>query len=275
MQSRPPRIASEMRERLATRKGKLAVRFIFLVVVAFVFAKVAPTLADENTPAPDISTPTISASPDQSTSVDPSPSDSTSAEPTPTPVLSPIPSDPKKPVPDPVPTSSGSPSPSPSPTPSVLALAKQNIKMNVPTKLNADPRANTLYFPPINLSSQEHLLVCISSSDLFLDVYLRGQADANFAGAQLVSMDMSHLVMVTGTSSQVAAIINGAGGLSAFNPTKPVPGSSVQIQAVAVSAPILKSDFCSQGSPKNVSNTKISALGITLDFKKGDIPLKR
>lgn len=273
MQSRPPRIPSEMRERLATRKGKLAVRFIFLVVVAFVFAKVAPTLADENTPAPDISTPTISASPDQSTSVDPSPSDSTSAEPTPTPVLSPIPSDPKKPVPDPIPTSSGSPSPSP--TPSVLSLAKQNIKMNVPTKLNADPRANTLYFPPINLSSSEHLLVCISSSDLFLDVYLRGQADANFAGAQLVSMDMSHLVMVTGTSSQVAAIINGAGGLSAFNPTKPVPGSSVQIQAVAVSAPILKSDFCSQGSPKNVSNTKISALGITLDFKKGDIPLKR
>jgi len=88
-------------------------------------------------------------------------------------------------------------------------------------------------------------------------------------------MDMSHKVLITGTSAQVAAIINGAGGLSVFNPTKPIPGSSVQVQAVAVSMPTLKSAFCSQGSSKNVTQTKISALGITLDFKKGDIPLKR
>ena len=145
----------------------------------------------------------------------------------------------------------------------------------MPSKLNADPRAQTLYFPPINISSPEHLLVCISSPDLLLDVYLRGQIDSSFAGAQLVAMDMSGQVLITGTSAQVAAIINGAGGLAAFNPAKPVIGSSVQIRAVAISAPSLKSAFCSQGSPKNVRNTVISALGITLDFKKGNIPLKR
>jgi len=269
--------SSEIRERLSTRKGKLATRFIFLIVVAFVFAKVAPTLADENSPGPELATPTISASPDAASSASPSPipSDSTSAEPTPTPVLSPVPSDPKSAEPAPVPTTSSSPSPSASPTPSVLALARQNIKINVPAKLNVDPRANTIYFPSINISSPEHLLVCISSSDLYLDVYLRSHIDSNFGTAQLVAMDQSHNVMITGTSAQVAAIINGAGGFAAFNPLKPVQGSKVQIQAVALSMPSLNPSFCSQGSPKNTATTFLTPLGITLDFKKGDIPLKR
>lgn len=273
----PSLIPPEIRERLSTRRGKLAARFIFLALVAFIFAKVAPTLADENSPTPDMASPSASASPEPSSSIEPTPTptESSTAEPTPTPVLSPIPSDTKSAEPQPIPTTSSSASPSPSPSPTVLALAKQNITLNVPAKLNADPRAQTLFFPTINISSPEHLLVCISSSDLLLDVYLRGQIDSSFAGAQLVAMDMSGQVLITGTSAQVSAIINGAGGLAAFNPAKPIQGSSVQIQAVAISAPSLKPAFCSQGSPKNVRNTKISGLGITLDFKKGDIPLKR
>jgi len=273
----PSIIPDELRERLSSRRGKLATRFIFLVVVAFVFAKVAPTLAEENSPTPIQASPSASATPAPSTSAEPTPTTSSSptAEPTPTPLLSPMPCPARSCAPAPVPTISSSASLSPSPSPTVLALAKQNIKLNVPAKLNADPRAQTLFFPPINISSPEHLLVCISSSDLLLDVYLRGQIDSSFAGAQLVAMDMSGQVLITGTSAQVAAIINGAGGLAAFNPAKPVIGSTVQIQAVAVSAPSLKSAFCSQGSPKNVRTTSISALGLTLDFKKGNIPLKR
>ena len=272
--------AQELGERLQTRKGKLTTRFIFLVLVALVFAKLAPTLADENTPAPDTSTPTISATPSPSDSVEPTPtqSASASAEPTPTPVLSPVPSDPKIESPSPVPSTSRSAavaSPSPSPSPSVLSAAKQIMQLKVPSNLKADPRANTLYFPPINIASSEHLLICISSPDLFIDVYMRNQVDSNFAGAQLVAGDMSHQVLVTGTSAQVAAIINGAGGISTFNPTKPVAGSAVLLQAVAVSAPILNPGFCSKGTSVNVKNSKVSALGITLEFKKGDIPLKR
>jgi hypothetical protein len=274
-----PMDAQKLRERLQTRKGKLATRFIFLVLVALVFAKLAPTLADENAPAPDTSTPTISATPTPSASAEPTPtpSASVSAEPTPTPVLSPVPSDPIIESPSPVPSTSGSAaaSPSPSPSPSVLPVAKQIMQLKVPSNLKADPRANTLYFPPINITSSEHLLICISSPDLFIDVYIRNQVDSIFGGVQLVAGDMSHQVLVTGTSAQVAAIINGAGGFSTFNPTKPVAGSSVLLQAVAVSAPILNPGFCSKGTSVNVKDSKVSALGITLDFKKGDIPLKR
>jgi hypothetical protein len=270
-----------LRERLSTRKGKLVMRFIFLVTVAFLFAKIAPTLADENSPAPDFSTPSASASPDPTISAEPTPTPSPSESPSeqPTTTLSPIPSDPGTQEPSPIPTTSSEPtssaSPTPSPTPTVLTLAKQKMVLKVPSKLNADPRANTLYFPSIQISSPEHLLVCISSSNLFLDVYLRGQADSTFANIQLVAGDMSKQVLITGTSQQVAALINGAGGLAVFNPAKPVPGSSVQIQAVAISMPSLNPAFCSQGAPRNVTNTNISPLGITLDFKKGDIPLKR
>ena len=273
-------MTSVLRERLATRKGKLVLRFIFLVTVAFLFAKIAPTLADENSPAPDRSTPSASASSTPTSSAEPTPSPSPSASPSgqPTPTLSPVPSDLGTQAPSPVPTTSSAPtasaSPTPSPTPTVLALAKQKMVLKVPAKLNADPRANTLYFPSIQIASPENLLVCISSSNLFLDVYLRGQVDSKFANTQLVAGDMSKQVLITGTSQQVAALINGAGGLAVFNPAKPVPGSSIQIQAVAISMPSLNPAFCSQGAPRNVTNTNISPLGITLDFKKGDIPLK-
>ena len=276
-----PNISSDLRDRLSTRKGKLVLRFIFLVTVAFVFAKIAPTLADENSPAPDLSTPTASASPDSTVSAEPTPTPTPSESPSeePTPTLSPVPSDPGTQEPSPVPTTSSEPtssaSPTPSPTPTVLALAKQKMVLKIPAKLNADPRANTLYFPSIQIASPEHLLVCISSPDLYLDVYLRGQVDAKFSNIQLVAGDMSQQVLVTGTSQQVSALINGAGGLAVFNPAKPVAGSSIQIQAVAISMPSLNPAFCSQGAPRNVTNTKISPLGITLDFKKGDIPMKR
>jgi hypothetical protein len=276
-----PNISSNLRERLATRKGKLVLRFIFLVTVAFLFAKIAPTLADENSPAPDLSTPSASASPDLAVSSEPTPTPSSSESPSgqPAPTLSPVPSDPETQEPSPIPTGSSEPtssaSPTPSPTPTVLALAKQKMVLKVPAKLNADPRANTLYFPPIQIASPENLLVCISSPSLSLDVYLRGQVDSKFSNVQLVAGDTTQQVLITGTSQQVSALINGAGGLAVFNSAKPVAGSSIQIQAVAISTPSLNPGFCSQGAPRNVTSTKISPLGITLDFKKGDIPMKR
>jgi hypothetical protein len=257
-----------------SRKINLASRFAALILIALVFSKVAPTLADENTPAPDISAPVVaptdSTSPSESSS--PSPSQSPSDSASPGPELTPIPSEPDASSSPSVP--SGSPSPSASPTPKVLGAEFQNIKINVPAILNIDPRAGRLFFPMINISSPEILLACISSNKLVMDVYQRGTPDSILNGELMVSGDMTHLVMITGTANQVMAVINGGGGLSVSSMSGVAANNQLLMRFTAVSLPTLNSEFCASGAPSNARTTLLRPLGITLDLKKGDIRLK-
>ena len=252
----------------------MVARFAALVLVALIFSKVAPTLADENSPTPEVSapvvTPTESSSPSESAS--PTPSQSPSDLASPEPDLSPIPSEPDPSASASVP--SGSPSPSASPAPKVLAAEFQNIKINVPAILNIDPRATRLFFPMINISSPEYLLACISSNKLVTDVYQRGTADSILNGDLMVSGDMTHLVMITGTASQVAAVINGGGGLSVSAMAGVAAGNQLLMRFTATSLPTLNPEFCASGAPSNARTTLLRPLGITLDLKKGDIKLK-
>ena len=265
----------------SSRRFNLALRFGALIVVALVFSKIAPTLAEENSPAPEVpvasSAPAPTADPTQSASSEPTPTDSA----TPAPTLSPIPSDPTPTPNAPVPSSSSTSgssstaSPSPSPTPTVLPVSAQNFKLNIPASLNLDPRATRLYFPPINVASSGLVLACITSNKLMLDVYARGVADSGFGGEVMVSGDLTHAVSITGSADQVAAIINGGGGLATYSLTGSAAGAEVAWRFVAISMPTLRADFCTQGQPKNARTTQLRPLGLTLDLKKGDIKLKR
>ena len=252
----------------------LVARFVALVLIALVFSKVAPTLADENSLTPGVSTPVVapSESTSPSESASPSPTESPSGSASPEPELSPIPSEPEPSASPPVP--SASPSPSPTPTPKVLADSFQNIKINVPAVLNIDPRAGRLFFPLINISSTEYLLACISSNKLVIDVYQRGTPDSMLGGDLMVSGDMTHLVMITGTADQVRTVINGGGGLSVSSMAGTAAGNQLLMRFIAISLPTLDSEFCADGAPSNTRTTLLKPLGITLNLKKGDIKLK-
>ena len=252
----------------------LVARFLALVLIALIFSRVAPTLADENSPTPEVSAevvaPTESTSPSESAS--PTPTESPSGSASPEPELSPIPSEPDPSASPSVP--SGSPTPSASPTPKVLADKFQNIKVNVPTVLNIDPRAGRLFFPLMNISSTEYLLACISSNKLLIDVYQRGTPDSVLNGELMVSGDMTHLVMITGTADQVRTVINGGGGLSVSSMAGTAAGNQLLMRFTAISLPTLNSEFCADGAPSNARTTLLKPLGITLNLKKGDIKLK-
>ena len=252
----------------------LVARFVALVLIALIFSKVAPTLADENSPTPEVSAPVVtpSESISPSESATPTPTESPSGSASPDPELSPIPSEPDPSASSSLP--SASPTPSATPTPKVLADAFQNIKINVPTVLNIDPRAGRLFFPMINLSSSEYLLACISSNKLVMDVYQRGAPDSILSGELMVSGDMTHLVMITGTADQVRTVINGGGGFSASSMAGVAAGGQVLMRFTAVSLPTLNSEFCASGAPSNTRTTLLKPLGITLNLKKGDIKLK-
>lgn len=127
----------------------------------------------------------------------------------------------------------------------------------------------------MNISSPGLVLACLSSNKLLLDVYSRGVADSGFGGAVMLYGDLTNNVFISGTAEQVAAIINGAGGLATYSLTGSAAGAVVAMQFVAISMPTLRADFCSQALAKNTRTTQLRPLGITLDLKKGYITLKR
>jgi len=125
------------------------------------------------------------------------------------------------------------------------------------------------------MTSPGLVLACITSDKLLLDVYARGVSDTSFLGDVMVSGDLTHAVSITGSAEQVAAIINGGGGLATYSLTGSAAGAEVAWRFVAISMPTLRADFCTQGQPKNARTTVLRPLGMTLDLKKGDVKLKR
>jgi hypothetical protein len=247
-----------------SRAKTLALRLLLLVLIAVILAKVGPTLADElsgGTPDP-VQSPVASASPSQSETstptASPDPTVSADASSTPSPTSS----------------ASSSPSASPSPTPTPRALTSQSLTIRIPVSLRADPRAKTLKFPKLDISGTPKILFCANSPGLTLDVYQKGAVQETFNGEGLIFGDMTDSLIMSGPTDKVLAVINSYGGLSISAPGA-VAGNSALFRVVAISDPTVDPRLCNSGASENIRTTQIVPLEISLEVKKGTVPLAR
>jgi hypothetical protein len=246
------------------RAKTLALRLLLLVFIAVLLAKVGPTLADElsggtpdpvaspSAPATPTSSPTPSASADASISATPSSSDSASATSSPSP--------------------SSSASASASSTP--RALTSQSLTIRIPVSLRADPRARSLKFPKLDISGAPKILFCTNSPGLTLDVYQKSAAQETFNGEGLIFGDMTDSLIISGPTEKVLAVINSYGGLSISAPGA-IAGNSALFRVVAISDPTVDPRLCNSGASENIRTTQIVPLEISLEVKKGTVPLAR
>jgi len=244
------------------RRITLFIRLLLIFAFTFVIFRLAPTMADELTPAP-ITEVTSSASPE------PSPSDSPSPEPTQNPAPSTSPTE--EPI-EPVPSSSASPSPSPT---APTALANQNMQVRIPASLLVDPRARTTSVSEIFISGPQNLLVCARSTSLTSDVYLKNITDSEFGDEVLVAGDQTSNLMVTGNTEQVLTILNSARGIRVSSPLGTIANQSILFRFIATSAPTLDSKICSRASAANTRTLSFRELGLQIEMKKGDLSLKK
>jgi hypothetical protein len=252
-----------------------------LSLVALVFAKIAPTLADEakNPPALESPAPIASTAPSAAPSESPSPTPTTAPAPTPTPTLIPVPAAPSSAPPIPVPSDSASPtaraSASPSAKPTPHPLANQTMRIDIPNSVPVDPRGSSVYLPPINVSGTQYLEVCATSATAIFDTYSKNSYDSAFNGSILVAGDLTSSLFITGTIPQVLAILNSDQGLRLINPARPIGGSSALIRFVAISEPVLNPAFCAAATPANSKVVEVRAMGLGMDLIKGTIVLKK
>lgn len=252
----------------ATRLLSQVIRLLLVLSFTFVVFRLAPTMADELAPSPDIeviATATPEASAQPSVSASPEPQVTPSATPVPVPTEEPI---------APVPSNSPSPSASATPPP-VIALANQSMQLRVPTSLLVDPRARTARISELFVSGPQNLLVCITSGSLVSDVYLKNFSDSNFGAQTLVAGDRTSNLMVTGSADQVLAILNGAQGVRVSSPAATIATHNLNFRFVATSAPTLDAKLCDKGSPANFRTLTFRELGLGIEMKKGDVTLKR
>jgi len=250
----------------AIRRISLLVRLLLIFTFTVVLFRLAPTMADELTPSPDIeiaSTPSSDSQEPSTTS--PEPQSSQNHIPVPVPTEEPI---------APVPSSSPSPSTSSTPPPPI-AIANQIMQLRVPSSLLVDPRARTAGISELFIAGPQHLLVCISGTSTLADVYLKNFADADFGGQTLVSGDRTSNVRITGTVDQVLAILNSAQGMRVTSPFGTLGGQNIIFRFIATSAPTLESSLCAKAWPSNTRTLTFRAMGIEIEMKKGDIILKK
>ena len=268
--------------KLRRSKGKnLLIRLVMLSLVALVFAKIAPTLADEisNPPVLESPAPIASSAPSSVPTESPAPEPTAAPEATPTPTLIPVPASPSSPAPISVPSDSTSPSERPSASPSAKPtphpLANQTLRIAVPNSVPVDPRGSSVYLPQINVSGTQYLEVCATSTTVIFDTYSKNSYDSAFNGSILVAGDLTSSLLITGTIPQVLAILNSDQGLRLINPARPIGGSSALIRFVAISEPVLNPAFCAAAAPANSKLVEVRAMGLGMDLIKGTIVLKK
>ena len=265
------------------RISRLGRRFLALGLISIFLSTISPVLAEDPLP-----TTSPVATPD---AITPSPTETPSPEPRPT--------SSESHSAQPRPTSSESHSAQPRPTSSESHSAQphggarsdanknfpaseptfvrsqptknQTIRINVASVIPVDPRAHRSTVPAISITGPEYLLVCMQGANLSFDV---NAGNSTNGSGVLVSGDISSRALISGTTAQVNAIINGAGGTKILGLAGPVGGHYAVFNFVALSHPSLEQAFCNLGSPTNNRVIYLRALGINRSLIKGSIKLK-
>ena len=240
------------------RVRKALIGFFALLLIA----QFARTMAADLIPADPVAVVDApSAAPAPSDSAAPSP------EPSPTDVA-------PTPTVEPTPTDSAAPSASPSPTPiAPHALADQSMTIRVPSVINVDPRARSVYLPQIAAYGPANLLVCVSSGQVAFDIAGQNQTDPKLG--TLIAGDRTSFVRASGIGSAAIGAVNSSNGLRAISLSQGISNTFITFSFVALSEPSLSPALSNAGSASNTRTISIQGIGLNIDMAGGNVTLKR
>jgi hypothetical protein len=256
------------------RSVKLISRTLAFALFAAVISTIAPTLADELS-----SDPTMLEPVSQSTSA-PSPQANTE-----TPTASPSPAATFSPEPQVSRPAITSQSESPfveasesatADLPGVPLETQTAYVVKVPASIAVDPRALNRFLPHINVSNPnpqiEYTMVCISGAGLRFDVKQKSAANNQVEGDQLISGDLSGLVLISAETARAIELLNSYQGLFVSSTGGGISGRSLTLRFVAVSKPVVDPAYC--GAARTGAITTIRPLGLDQSTVKGGGRLK-
>ena len=148
--------------------------------------------------------------------------------------------------------------------------------IRVPVSVAVDPRAVNRFMPHIFAASKdpsvEYTLVCINGSGLRFDVKQKGAANNQVEGSELITGDLSGLLIVSAQTERAIELINSYQGLFLTSTGGGISGRSLTIRFVAVSKPVADPAFC--GVARSGAVTTLRPLGLDLSTVKGGGTLK-
>ena len=244
-----------------TRRAKFVTRVAFLAFAALFVSTIIPTMAQDaesNTQQEIVQQPPLPA---QETATADLPSETATA--TPLPSASPDPT--MGALPDAVEDSTTA-------IPAEPLANQPRYKLRVPVSLNVDPRAVMSTLPPLSASGSEFSLICVSGNNLRFDVATRRLPDSAANDSLLLGGDLSSLLRISGKTGDALALLNSAGGLSAYSTKSGVAGKTLNISFVAMGAPDISPEFCS--ASQNTATLTFRALALEVTKGVGSVKLK-
>jgi len=234
----------------------MAVRFIVLSLSAFFLSQVIPTLAEEQDRATELTEEIAPSQPSESPSAAPETSTAPSS----------------------APSASATPSASPSSSPTVYPAKpsqSQGMVIQVPSEISVDPRAQIVRIPRISVSGPEYMLVCINTVNTVVDVLTIGASDNVNATNLFISGDLSSTVTISAPTSLVNTVFNASGGAKISALGRALAGQQVLVGFLAIDKQAEDAKLCPKILSENRRVITISALGVGIGMKKGEVTLKR
>ena len=257
------------------RSVKLISRALAFTLFAAVLSTIAPTLADELSSDPAMLEP-VSQSATMATTTQ------TISE---TPTATPSASATFTPEPDVSRPAIASPSESAfvessdtttAESPGVPLETQTAYVVKAPSTIAVDPRALNRFMPHIYVANPnpdiQYTMVCISGSGLRFDVKQKGAAHNQVEGSELITGDLSGLVLVSAETARAIELVNSYQGLFISSTGGGISGRSLTFRFLAVSKPVVDPSYC--GAAKSGSVTTLRPLGLDQSTVKGGGRLK-
>jgi hypothetical protein len=257
------------------RSVKLISRALALTLFAAVVSTIAPTLADELSSDPQMLEP-VAAAPVESSTVTISETATPTASPSPSASAAPVVSRPPvvNPSESPLPESADSATVDGAGVP--LEIQPKYV-VKVPPTGAIDPRATTYFLPHIYAAVSDpevkYSMVCISgTSGLKFDLLQKGQVNVSEEGLELISGDLTGVVLLSAETNRLVNLINSYNGLFTTTWSGGLSGRSFSLRFVAVTKPVVDPAFCS--AAKSSGTITLRPLGLDLSTVKGGGNLK-
>lgn len=256
------------------RSVKLISRALALTLFAAVVSTIAPTLADELSSDPAMLEPVSQSSPSTTTvATSETPTASPSATPTFTP--EPIVSRPAIATPTESPFLESSDTAT-ADMPGVPLETQTAYIVKAPSTIAVDPRALNRFAPHIYVANPNpeirYTMVCISGAGLRFDVKQKGAAQNQIEGDELITGDLSGLVLVSAETARAIELVNSYQGLFISSIGGGISGRSLTFRFLAVSKPVVDPSYC--GAARSGAITTIRPLGLDQSTVKGGGRLK-
>lgn len=256
------------------RSVKLISRALALTLFAAVVSTIAPTLADELSSDPAMLEPVSQSSPSTTTvTTSETPTASPSATPTFTP--EPIVSRPAIATPTESPFLESSDTAT-ADMPGVPLETQTAYIVKAPSTIAVDPRALNRFAPHIYVANPNpeirYTMVCISGAGLRFDVKQKGVAQNQIEGDELITGDLSGLVLVSAETARAIELVNSYQGLFISSTGGGISGRSLTFRFLAVSKPVVDPSYC--GAARSGAITTIRPLGLDQSTVKGGGRLK-